>query len=114
LVIAKQWQRLAALVDISAVPFAGQSGCLVVLGGIASSRLKASDFLRAALDTAAAHYGAIVAQPSLKGCAGNFVGGFFNDSLSTRRSFAAAKLRAVADSLHGAGSDAFAYRALRQ
>lgn len=112
-IIGKRWQRLAVLVDSSAMPMFGQTPCLNVVTGFGRVAQRDPGLLRAVMDTVAAHFGAIVAHPSLEGCAGNFAGTLLSDSTTSRRAFAAAKLVMIGDSLHRAGSDALAYRAMR-
>jgi hypothetical protein len=115
-IIAKQWQQLEKLIEASGfMPLGGQAGCLNVINDLSGGPVRRSDpaILREVMDTAAAHFGAIAASPSLEGCAGNFVGTLLVDSTTVRRTFGAAKLVEKADSLYRAGNEALAYRAMR-
>lgn len=114
-ILGKRWNRLEQLVRATGfMPFGGQSPCINIVSEFATGPLRRMEpaLLRAVMDTAAAHFGALSASRDLQGCAGNFAGTLLDGD--PQRPFGAAQLAEKGDSLYRAGNEAFAYRALRQ
>ena len=112
--VTKRWSRLAALADAASRTMPGTDGCLTLITELDRPLKPLNvDVLRAAMDSAAVHFAELTTFPSLANCVGNLAGALVTDSAARHRTLAASALVRTGDSLHVAGNEAFAYRAMR-
>lgn len=112
--LTKQWDRAAEVIRrLPPSPTGGPSCLNAVFGTPLLFSAGKLDFERAVADTVARYFGRVTTYAPLEPCIGYFAGGIDVDSLTGKRLSAARDLMRAADSLHLAGSEAFAFRAAR-